>query len=441
MVETDKAVLLTDPWFEGNAFYNGWTLLDQPFANQTVIDYLSTSRKKCFIWYSHEHSDHFSTSFLKELKSNGTECTILFQKTLDGRVVNYVRKLGFNAISVKNGERFSIEKDFAISVWSHGMGDSYCLIEVEGTSILNLNDCVVDTEARVQTVKNNTSTKVKSIDILLTQFGYANWVGNETDVSLRATAARDKLREILLQFSELNPKVLIPFASYVYFSHSSNFYLNDEQNSPENMRRSEELSSVQDFIFFLSPWQRVKLVPTEDLATQLSELSKIAESYWTERIRTRKISTYFANEYSLEIIQDSFRKYQQKVKKGFLFLPKFFEWSGRIKPIIVDIEDLKIQVRLSYVAGLQIVNKSSDSWDIRLTSDVLKFILDSDYGFNTTAINGRFRMKSLNLVEKIGLFFSPQEYLKNGYGLNHPFSSIRLVLSVFKQIVLKKIKD
>jgi UDP-MurNAc hydroxylase len=440
MVETEKTILIVDPWFEGHAFFNGWSLLDQSFTNQTVTDYLLASHKKFYIWYSHEHSDHFSTSFLQTLKLSGIECTILFQKTLDSRVINYVKKLGFTAVSIRNGEEFAIENDFSILVWSHAMGDSYCLVKVEQTTILNLNDCVVDTQVSAQKLRSNISSKVDSINILLTQFGYANWVGNEPDVNLRVTASKDKTAEIALQFNELKPEVLIPFASYVYFSHRDNFYLNDKQNTPEFIRSSVDLVSIQDSIFFLSPWQSIQLLPSVELKPQLKELSETAESYWMKKLQSRSVRTDSVNEYSLELLQKSFEGYRRKVRKAFFLLPELFERIGKIQSIVVDIEDLQTQVRLSYTNGLQIIDGSSDSWDIRLNSEVFRFILESDFGFNTIEVNGRFRLSAPNLTEKLWLFFSPQQYLKNGYGINHPFSSLRFMVNVFRQMVYKKLK-
>ena len=440
LIETEKTVLVVDPWFEGNAFFNGWTLLDQSFTNQTVVDYLFTSQKKCYIWYSHEHSDHFSTSFLHALKMSGTKCTILFQKTIDSRVLNYITKLGFTAVAIRSGDEISIEKDFKVSVWPHGMGDSYCLVKVGQTAILNLNDCVVDNQVSAEEVRRNISMKVTSIDILLTQFGYANWLGNEPDVNLRVAASRDKIRAIAIQFSELNPKVLIPFASFVYFSHRDNFYLNDQQNTPITIRKSEGLDCIQDSIFFLSPWQAVQLFPSVELKLQLNELSEIAEDFWMEKYESRSVGTHSVNEYSFEVLQESFKGYQKKLRNAFFLLPELFERLGKIQPIVVDIDDLQIQVRLSYTDGLQIVEGSSDSWDIRLNSEVFRFIMDSDFGFNTTAVNGRFRLNSSNLFEKVWLFFIPQEYLKAGYGINHPFPSLKVLLHFVRHSVYKKVK-
>ena len=68
-LQSARSILICDPWIEGLAFNNGWSLLDKASSNQETIKDLICSKKKIFIWYSHEHSDHFSISFLKELSN------------------------------------------------------------------------------------------------------------------------------------------------------------------------------------------------------------------------------------------------------------------------------------------------------------------------------------------------------------------------------------
>ena len=46
----------------------------------------------------------------------------------------------------------------------------------------------------------------------------------------RIEAARNKLETIKLQSDILNPSIIIPFASFIYFANEENFYLNDHSN-------------------------------------------------------------------------------------------------------------------------------------------------------------------------------------------------------------------
>ena len=64
-IESINSILICDPWLEGLAFNNGWSLLDESSSNKETVEDLIRSKKKIFIWYSHEHSDHFFNKFSK----------------------------------------------------------------------------------------------------------------------------------------------------------------------------------------------------------------------------------------------------------------------------------------------------------------------------------------------------------------------------------------
>ena len=39
VVETDNSLLIVDPWVEGGAFDNGWSLLDKSITNKVLVEY------------------------------------------------------------------------------------------------------------------------------------------------------------------------------------------------------------------------------------------------------------------------------------------------------------------------------------------------------------------------------------------------------------------
>ena len=78
IVEHAGKKVICDPWLEGTVFNNGWKLISptllkyEEFAN---IDY---------IWFSHEHPDHFYPPNLKKIApEHKKNITILFQETID----------------------------------------------------------------------------------------------------------------------------------------------------------------------------------------------------------------------------------------------------------------------------------------------------------------------------------------------------------------------
>ena len=61
LIEGSGIGLLSDPWYQGDAFNNGWRLL-QETPDDVVSGILS---RVTHIWISHEHPDHFSIQFFK----------------------------------------------------------------------------------------------------------------------------------------------------------------------------------------------------------------------------------------------------------------------------------------------------------------------------------------------------------------------------------------
>jgi hypothetical protein len=66
------------------------------------------------------------------------------------------------------------------------------------------------TEGDAERVRRSIHRK-GNVNLLLTQFGYARWIGNEEDVAAREEAARLQLASMRLQISYLNPELIIPY--------------------------------------------------------------------------------------------------------------------------------------------------------------------------------------------------------------------------------------
>ena len=61
MISNSDISLLTDPWYAGNVFNDGWSLL---YENE-IKEIIDTIENITHIWISHEHPDHFSIKFFK----------------------------------------------------------------------------------------------------------------------------------------------------------------------------------------------------------------------------------------------------------------------------------------------------------------------------------------------------------------------------------------
>lgn len=424
LIRNEDFIFLCDPWMEGQAFNKGWMLLDQSTSDEDLLNTLHHEKKPVFIWYSHEHSDHFSISFIRKLKEKDIDVHFIFQETNDKRVVEYLKKQNQKISVLKNGVAFQLSANSSIKISSWRGGDSLSLIQFDKFTILNINDCIVETDKDINRInKFLKHVHAKKIDILFTQFGYANWIGNESDSNKRLKSAMNKLDRIGKQIAEINPNSAVLFASFVYFSHIENFYLNDTQNTPERVRNYLGLKEYQERIFFLKPNDSIELEP--NFKDRLKNISPKAEEHWNKKFSLIKPNVEINIETpSIDRIGKEVSNYKWRVFKNFGGLFTILELMNVIKPLRIKLTDSQKVVTLSYLKKFK-TDKDLNNYDLEMSSEVLCFSVTFDYGFDTTHVNGRFQVRDDNSIGKLFYFAGPQTLLKNGFGLGHPIKTVK----------------
>ena len=412
---------MCDPWLEGTAFNDGWNLLDSSTSNKELISKLLKSKKDIYIWYSHEHSDHFSISFLKELKGIENQVQFFFQNTFDKRVKKYLKSKKYNIKELKSGERFYLDEKHWINLFKWKSGDSFLIMHLDKSNIMNLNDCITSSKQDFIKIKNYFKNYgIDKIDILFAQFGIANWCGNEIDDNYRKVEASEKLFRISNLIKYLSPKNVVLFASYIFFCNDYNFYLNRDQNTPHSVREYYSLKQHNNKIFFLKPRDRVKL--NSDLSFNLKVKTVEAERHWQNLHKEVKPIIYKHKSYQLYKIRKEFNNYQKKIFFNFLGLFTLLEYLGIFKPIKFRINDLHKTIKLSYINKLQVLDNNED-WDVSFRLRI--FSISNDFGFDCLQVNGRFRTKEYSLNKKLMYFAGPQNMLKNGYGWKRPLDTMQ----------------
>jgi hypothetical protein len=215
--ECNTTKILTDPWYCGSPFNNGWDLLIEEDIDINSLDFN-------YLWYSHEHPDHFSVADIKKIsEKRKKEITILFQKAPDQKVKKFCEGLGFPVVEMDPFTKYSIG-DVQIVCGVEGGFDSWMAVTHEGKTALNINDCRLETDEELLPLKK----ELGEVDVLLTQFSWANWVGNKGDRSAIEKSRNMVHQRVDNQIKVLEPKFIIPFASYIWFSHEENTFCNDD---------------------------------------------------------------------------------------------------------------------------------------------------------------------------------------------------------------------
>jgi UDP-MurNAc hydroxylase len=220
-VESGGITLLSDPWLFGKAFNQGWALLS-PAATVPweTIDY---------VWISHQHPDHLHFPTLKSLPpQEKSRLIMLYQKHASPRIPKVLRGLGYsNVQELTLNKWMSLRGGMEVLCGSVGSMDSWIAIHAERMNILNLNDCIVEPDHL-----KYISKLVGKVTVLLTQFSFANWIGNYSDELGEVEA---KLRDLRFRVGLLKPEATIPFASFIYFCSRENSWMNEFAITPQRI--------------------------------------------------------------------------------------------------------------------------------------------------------------------------------------------------------------
>ena len=413
-VQSGDIALLCDPWYQGDAFHKGWNLLSEP-SPEEITALLNTTTH---LWISHEHPDHFSIPFFKQyqaiLKSRGIK--VIFQPTDDKRVIKYLVANGLDVSELVFDKPVKLGKDFRVTCLKDGFLDSGLMIETANQKILNLNDCDVKTQERADQI----FATVGVCDVLLTQFSYAAWKGGKDNKAWRELAAREKLNTVALQVATFQPKFVIPFASFVYFSNQRNFYLNDSVNHPGDV--VQKLNGTDTQVLVMQPFDVFDGVHSPDRMKQ-------AVSFWQEHYDSIEEKPRLCYEpVDLETLRAAFTKYQQRVftnnSRWFMTLVRKLMPIKVFAPIVIRLDDLDLTVEVD-LFGDQLAQSKAD-YDLSMSSESLRFVFANSFGFDTLSVNGCFEegqrdgyskaAKSLAIenLNNLGIEFRPAILLNMG---------------------------
>ena len=370
--------LLCDPWYEGDAFHKGWNLIyENPL--EEINEVLGQTSH---IWLSHEHPDHFSVAFFKRygdvIREKGIK--LLFQTTDDQRVVKFLHANGFKVQELRFDTPTPIGDDFSVTCLKDGFYDSGLLMECAGEKILNLNDCEVTTPPRASEVY----AVVGDVDVLLTQFSFAAWKGGEENKIWREEAAAEKLKTMVLQIETFKPRYTVPFASFVYFSNTQNFYLNDSVNTPKAVLQT--LAQTKGEIVVMKPGDILG-------GAQARVDNDAALTFWdTQYASLGKRDLNSFETVSYDSLATSFLDYRARILKAnsgtLIRLVRKFSPIKAFQPVPVRVEDLGMTVMVDYLT--ETLRQTNEKPLLSMQSESLSFLLKNSFGFDTLTVNGCF---------------------------------------------------
>jgi UDP-MurNAc hydroxylase len=368
LVSDGRTRILCDPWFEGTAFQNGWRLLHEHShrINELAFDH---------IWLSHEHPDHFSIPTLKPLQGRRS---FIFQATQDRKVAQWLgRQHDVTEMADREARRFG-DIDTRLFVCD-GYDSAMRFRFADGRTFVNVNDARVELDG----VMDALAADARHADLVACQFSYANYAGNPGDAQIPRDQHESVLARVRSIAQALQPRAVMLFASYVYFSHEENFHWN------QHFWLQQVVQALQaDGLRVIVPLPDQRITLDDVGGADLETANCRAIDFWTAcHDAARPVDTE-RQRLEIEALQTDYRAFRTR-----LWADNDLALARHGCP-----QDLRLRVRLTdhdavVALGLldeHFVRSAGDSGhDVAVSSNTLKFLFDHRFSRGTVSINSR----------------------------------------------------
>lgn len=390
IVQHEDVRILVDPWLTGYAFNLGWALQLPTPEKYLRID---IQNNITHIIFTHEHPDHFNPVWLSTIpEEKRREITVFFQKTKDRRVINFCERLGFQITELPPRKEFQISSEISLVINPVPFIDSFNILKIRDFVILNLNDCVTSK------IDLHWVRKKFNVDLMFSQFSYANWAGDPNETGYRKAIALEKLEELKKQIEYIKPSYVVPFASFVYFSHEENAHLNDQRNSV--LDAVYEIEALGSTPIVLSPGDIWSPKDQWDNSLPISIYMNSMDIPQTDELE-KAISV------SKDELISLAKKYEDRIKlNNRMALWMIAKYPFRVGKVIhLYISDLNETIEFNPQNGKMLFSKGKNpNARIEMASDSFALILKFDYGSSTLAVNGRMRASISSYKELLRAF-------------------------------------
>ena len=395
ITEVNGKKIICDPWLKGKVFNEGWALLSPSYeVNWSEIDY---------IYVSHEHPDHFNFPTLKSIPEDAKAgLKVLYQKHASPRLKDAFIKLGFQEVIELPVYKWTRIDEINFYCGSAGSMDAFLAIRYNNQTCLNLNDCVFN-DKQYKYIKR----ELGNIDILFTQFSFANWVGNDKD---EFDEAGQKVEDIKSQIDIFKPSYTVPFASFVYFCSKENSRMNDWVNTPKMIH---ELSIEN--LEFMYPGDEIE-VNNPNFQSQKAVDQFMSDLENIEIDPTPKVYSY---DQILEVANNNMEIFTRKIYPFF---------RKKVKPLTIYIHDIDEAIELDFYQK-KISKISKEKARYEMCSQVCWYMFKFSWGANTLEVSGMYLDHHLHESKSKYFFF--QNMISTEYLLMKSWKQIWRTIGFF----------
>jgi UDP-MurNAc hydroxylase len=275
--------------------------------------------------------------------------------------------------------------------------DSAIAVKTAKHTVLNLNDC----EAPIPTLKR-LKRELGHVDLLLDQFSVAGWPGNPQDVERRRAAARHVLENFFRDIECIDPALVLPFASFVRFSHRENAFINSAVNSLDDVAAGVD----RDKLLIMYPGDTWEL-GGERFSGTASAMDRYKRDWAVVGEQPLKSHAMYDMNQILEVANGRIKDLQSKYQKSVL---------KQVPPVTFFVTDLGKAFRVDLLSKAEEVEMPEKDCVISVSSQAVWYTFSTRFGLPTLGVSGRFVINhsehAFARLKKLGSAYSSGFYTK-----------------------------
>ena len=397
LLETNNFKMITDPWYFGSAFCNGWWLRNPPkFDLKEVLSNLD------FIYISHNHPDHLHIETLKKIDTNTKIICANFKSKSTEKLL---KRLGFkNVITCEFNKVYQVEqKNIFFTLLKSGdfRDDSGIYIRINKRSIL-LN---------VDSNNLNFGILPKNIDLLLSSYaggagGFPLCFDDYTDdekIRIKKRNQSAQLAMVMRLIEISNPKYFMPYAGYFaeYAKRDDYIFKNNKKNDISLLDKLLKTKNNKTKIINYEKYDTLEF--KDHIKEPLLKKSNISEDIYKHN--DDLISIYIndaksrAKKANLEnIISEYFTNSKFEDNLELLLIPVDDNFQSEKKGYLINFENKNIEIKSytkkEYLEYFDMFNfEKKKILMIRAREDALYSVLSNKLPFEDLLIGFQCRIK------------------------------------------------
>jgi hypothetical protein len=286
-------LLVTDPWFEGDAYFGSWTR-----SHLVPAEQLEAILAAQFYWISHGHPDHLSMVSLRRRPA----ARILLADHVGGRIAAALRDDGFTVSVLADRTWTALSDHVRVCSIADYNQDSILLVDIAGTLVVNMNDAV---ERGSRSFVREAVRRSKS-SFLLQQvtFGDADMI-NVFDEAGDRIPSRAALREppgptLAALARRVGTRFVVPFSSMHQYQRADSIWANDHVTRLDDYRQgfaSDTAELLPAFVRYDAAADTVTALAPPEQPRLVKEPEAFGDD-WEEPLEARdrtELDAYFAS--------------------------------------------------------------------------------------------------------------------------------------------------